>query len=82
MNKHLGGHAGKTWIDEGALSYLSNTLSIKTMVDIGCGPAGMKDIAKKLGIDWTGVDGDEELFKEYALDNNVAAAFSSEFEAF
>ena len=47
MNKHLGGHAGKTWIDEGALSYLSNTLSIKTMVDIGCGPAGMKDIAKK-----------------------------------
>ena len=76
MNKHLGGHAGKTWIDEGALSYLSNTLSIKTMVDIGCGPAGMKDIAKKLGIDWTGVDGDEELFEPYGIRGAIKHDFT------
>ena len=59
--KHLGGHANKTWIDAGALSFLQTRFGIKTMLDIGCGPGGMKSVAEKLAIAWQGVDGDSAV---------------------
>ena len=58
---HLGGHMFVTHIDRGALRHLKQTLGVKTMLDIGCGPAGMQKIARELGIGWTGVDGDPSV---------------------
>ena len=64
---HLGGHGDRTWTDEGVLSFLSNTFGISSMLDIGCGPGGMKEIAESLNIDWTGIDGDPSVEKEGIL---------------
>ena len=61
LPNHLGGHQNVTNIDTKILPYLVNKYGIKTMVDIGCGPGGMKNIAKTLDISWTGVDGDFTL---------------------
>lgn len=70
--KHLGGHAGITHIDEGALSFLASQRPIKTMLDIGCGPGGMKKIADKLGIQWTGIDGDPSVKNEYIVTHDFS----------
>lgn len=59
--KHLGGHEMKTHIDRGVLVFIINTLGIKTMLDIGCGPGGMVELARELGIDSYGIDGDFRL---------------------
>lgn len=56
--KHLGGHLSITHVDAGSLAWLQYSLSVQSMVDIGCGPGGMRRIARGLGISWTGVDGD------------------------
>jgi len=61
---HLGGHLNRTWVDEGALGFLVDRFSVSSMVDVGCGPAGMKEIAESVGVDWLGVDGDPELSRE------------------
>lgn len=61
--KHLGGHCFKTWIDAGALRYLMEAFGVRTMIDVGCGPGGMRAVASDLGIEWTGVDGDPEVAK-------------------
>lgn len=55
---HLGGHYNKTHTDENTLRYLIDTFNIKNMYDIGCGPGGMLDLAGKLGLNATGIDGD------------------------
>jgi len=55
---HLGGHENETHLDEGALDYIINTFGVKSMVDIGCGPAGMVELARSKGIEVLGVDGD------------------------
>lgn len=55
---HLGGHEGETHLDEGALDYLINTFDVKSMVDIGCGPAGMVELARSKGLEVLGIDGD------------------------
>lgn len=55
---HLGGHEGETHLDEGALDYLINTFGVRSMVDIGCGPAGMVELARSKGLEVLGVDGD------------------------
>jgi SAM-dependent methyltransferase len=57
----IGGHAGRTWVDEGALLYMRDTYGVKTMLDIGCGPGGMKEVADKLGVEYLGIDGDPAL---------------------
>ena len=62
--EHIGGHLNRTWVDEGCLRFIYEKLEIKNMVDVGCGPGGMKDIAHSLGIEWTGVDGDPEVKQE------------------
>lgn len=55
---HLGGHEDMTHLDEGTLDYLIKTFDIKSMIDIGCGPGGMVELARSKGIDTIGIDGD------------------------
>lgn len=55
---HLGGHENETHLDDGALDYIIETLGVKSMVDIGCGPAGMVELARSKGLEVLGVDGD------------------------
>ena len=48
MNKtpeHLGGHLNRTNTDEPLLRYIKERFKVETMLDIGCGPGGMKEIA-------------------------------------
>jgi hypothetical protein len=58
---HVGGHCFVTHLDSGILEYAINVLKCKTMIDIGCGPGGMIDLAFSLGIDALGIDGDYRL---------------------
>lgn len=58
LPEHLGGHLNKTHVDYGALYILKRRLDIKSMIDIGCGPGDMYEIAKQLNIEWEGIDGD------------------------
>jgi len=55
---HLGGHEEETHLDEGALDYIVKTFGVKSMVDIGCGPGGMIELARSKGLEVLGVDGD------------------------
>ena len=72
MNKtpeHLGGHLNKTNIDGPLLSYIKERFKVKSMLDIGCGPGGMKEVANNMNIDWYGIDGDPAVIEdtEYSL---------------
>lgn len=58
MNKHLGGSAFITHIDDGCLSFLIQKLNIKSFIDIGCSVGGMVNLARKKGLIAEGVDGD------------------------
>lgn len=58
LPKHLGGHYNKTHLDENTLKYLITNFNVKSMYDVGCGPGGMVDLAIRLGINATGIDGD------------------------
>lgn len=55
---HLGGHFGNVNKDPITLRYLVERYSIKTMIDVGCGPGGMLDEAEALEVGVIGVDGD------------------------
>lgn len=59
---HLGGHLNKTHVDVGSLKWLVDNYDVATMVDVGCGPGGMRFEAEKLGVTWYGVDGDESVW--------------------
>lgn len=62
--RHLGGHCGKTHVDNGVLSFFKDQLGCDSMVDVGCGPGGQVDLAESLGYDSVvGVDGDVSLLK-------------------
>ena len=67
VEKHLGSHGYKTWTDEGVLKFLHKKFDVKSMVDVGCGPGGMEELAVKIGIDWTGIEGDESVKKENTI---------------
>lgn len=58
---HLGGHNNKTHTDMGTLSFLVQRLGIRSVLDIGCGPGWMYEVAKNLGVSWRGIDGDPEI---------------------
>lgn len=76
MNKlpdHLGGHQNITNVDTQILPYVVKKYKIKSMIDIGCGPGGMRDVANSLKISWTGVDGDFTLANK---DNMIIHDFS------
>lgn len=61
LPEHLGGHADKTNLDEGALKWVIDKFKPDTFLDIGCGPGGMVELAEKHGISSFGVDGDFTL---------------------
>ena len=61
LEDHLGGHCGKTHLDEGALRYFIEKFSIKNFLDIGCGPGGMVQLASQYGLDSMGIDGDHTV---------------------
>lgn len=55
----IGSHVWRTHIDPGALkALLSEEPNIKTMIDVGCGPGGMRSIAEANNLQWLGLDGD------------------------
>ena len=60
MNNHLGGHLWKTHVDQGVLSFLQ-FCGFKSLIDVGCGPAGNVEIARELGLFAIGIDGDPDL---------------------
>lgn len=72
---HLGGHEEETHLDDGALDYLINTMGVKTMVDIGCGPAGMVELARSKGLEVLGVDGD------FVVERNVNDIVIHDYQA-
>lgn len=61
LAEHLGGHNNKTHTDRDTLIYLKSKYNIETMVDVGCGPGDMVEIAQLRGIYVIGVDGDHTL---------------------
>jgi hypothetical protein len=65
--KHLGGHMGVTHIDRGAVEWLKEKFGVRSMVDIGCGPGGMQQVALELGIEWMGIDGDPLIKNEHVI---------------
>ena len=69
LEKHLGGHQGKTHIDAGTLDWAIKNLKVKSLLDIGCGPGGMVELANNLGLDAVGIDGD------YTLDRYDSSKF-------
>jgi hypothetical protein len=69
LAEHLGGHNGKTHLDHGVLQWMKSTYNIKSMIDVGCGPGGMVELANSIGIKATGIDGD------YTLDRYDSSKF-------
>jgi len=61
IKKHLGGHRGRSHIDEITLDYLVDKYNIKTMVDVGCGPGKQVELAIAKGLKAEGIDGDPDL---------------------
>ena len=62
--EHLGGHLNRTNTDEPLLRYVKERFKVESMLDIGCGPGGMKEVANNMGIDWYGVDGDKIVIED------------------
>ena len=60
---HLGGHCNVTKINEPVLSHIKEKYKVKSLLDIGCGPGGMKILCDNLDIDWYGIDGDPAVMK-------------------
>ncbi len=61
LEKHLGGHNNLTHLDEGALQWAVSNLKIQSLLDVGCGPGGMVELANSKGVDAYGIDGDHTL---------------------
>lgn len=55
---HLGGHFGETHTDAPVLALLRERYGVATMLDVGCGPGGMAEVARAQGVRWVGIDGD------------------------
>lgn len=62
---HLGGHLNITHVDDGVLKAMQEKFNCKSMLDVGCGPAGQLEVAKNLGFEKVlGLDGDPAVAKE------------------
>lgn len=70
LPEHLGGHLNKVHTDRPTLLYLKDKYNIKSMIDVGCGPGDMVEIAKLRGIEVLGIDGDFSL-KEHWESNGT-----------
>lgn len=60
LPRHLGGHAGVTHVDKGALR-LFWSIGCRSLIDVGCGPGGQVALASQLGWQAVGLDGDYTL---------------------
>jgi hypothetical protein len=82
VESHLGGHRNTTWVDEGTLAFLIDRFKISSMVDVGCGPAGMKKIAESLDVKWLGIDGDPSVKQEGLLTHDFTRGAVFDLEGF
>jgi len=67
---HLGGHANRTYLDPGALTFFQREIGVRSMLDIGCATGGMVRLAQSMGMRSHGIDGD------WTLDWNDSSSFS------
>jgi SAM-dependent methyltransferase len=58
---HLGGHFGVTHVDAGVLDALIAARGVRSVLDVGCGPGEMLDLAEARGLRALGIDGDPSL---------------------
>lgn len=66
---HLGGHMNKVHTDRPVLMYLKDKYNIKSMIDVGCGPGDMVELANLRDIVAVGVDGDFTLQEQWKEKN-------------
>ena len=71
---HLGGHLNRTNIDEGALNFLIEKYQPTSFLDIGCGPAGMVQLAKEKKLDAVGIDGDKKIINDLIIEHDFTKA--------
>jgi hypothetical protein len=64
LPEHLGGHKNKTHLDDGVLNFMIKEFNITSMLDVGCGPGGMVNLAKSKGLQSLGIDGDFTITRE------------------
>lgn len=88
---HLGGHYNFTAMIESTFDFIQQKYNIQSVIDIGCGPAGMVEYMRSKGADAIGVDGDPSLPKkdyvivhdytlgQLQLDRKFDLAYSTEF---
>lgn len=88
---HLGGHYNATAMPIKVFDFMVEKYNFKSVIDIGCGPAGMTEYSNFKGIYAIGVDGDTSLgekdyviFHDYTLgelqlDETFDLAYSTEF---
>ena len=61
---HLGGHFGFTSMIRSTFDFITEKYEIKSILDVGCGPAGMVEYANYKKIYAIGIDGDPDLPKK------------------
>lgn len=71
LPEHLGGHKNITHLDEGALNHMIRMLNVKSMLDIGCGPGGMVELARSKGVEAYGIDGDFSIERNDSIKSNI-----------
>jgi SAM-dependent methyltransferase len=88
---HLGGHFGGTAMTIPIFDFLKNKFDVKSVIDIGCGPAGMTQYINYRGVYCVGIDGDISIgkrdyviFHDYItgpleLNETFDLAYSTEF---
>lgn len=88
---HLGGHYNFTAMVQSTFDFIHQKYDIKSVIDIGCGPAGMVEYMISKNVDAIGVDGDFTLPKKdhvivhdytvgpLQLDRKFDLAYSTEF---
>lgn len=76
LEDHLGGHAGKTHLDKGALLWAAQEFNCESFLDIGCGPGGMVQLAEENGFTSFGIDGDYTIDR-YSVDNFLIHDFTT-----
>lgn len=63
--EHLGGHEWNCHVDPGILTWLYERLSIRSMLDVGCGTGAMVTLARTMGLRALGVDGDQYVCRSH-----------------
>jgi hypothetical protein len=88
---HLGGHYNRTAMPITTFDFMVDRFNIKTIIDVGCGPAGMTLYGNYKGVHMLGIDGDTSIpardyihFHDYThgpleLDQTFDLAWSTEF---